>query len=617
MRSRSSAARQLFEVPPSLLCQGLLRPPRSLLPLMACHSDKCLAKVSWGCSKGQWKQCTRKPKPGLQVCGIHLRCAPLGLLGDEENQMVSKGVAEEQAHVEAQQGAKAVDEPQGSHQWEEEEKEEEKDEEDEEEGGSAQGDASGEDQEPAIKKPKYSMQHISEYFDTQAKAKDKKSQGPSYLIQYCAFSEQLPFKALPPSAKASIQTPGGQMFVSEQVLKAWLSHIRFGGGPVGEAVYPSGHTKQLAILLKGLKEELKSCGLSWADLPEWVWQESSSLAQLFRDWKKVDMTTEEPASRRLSISPATIESYCHKVAIAIMERKATAVEIEEALLLRLQSARSHRHVNMPGGIKVSDHGCDHRDGTEVHWVTAICSKPLGSMKIEGIANAKGKVKFLITDELTLRLWKAWLEELPCDIDPATSFLFPKQGKENFDWSVPLTRDQHDRAVQRMAKIMDLSLTPEEIGKLTSKSVRSGVSAEVARVVRDTLTELNRKHGRASSSSMDLSVYCPKEVLMEPGPLFGNTEQIAAKLQSSLAEHFAKKKTELLCRACGFPACPCHACRHPKRCPHVCWLAGKCGPKPKHGFKETDEQLATRVAAWLRFGIDGLPEFENGVYTWEG
>jgi hypothetical protein len=54
------------------------------------------------------------------------------------------------------------------------------------------------------------------------------------------------------------------------------------------------------------------------------------------------------------------------------------------------------------------------------------------------------------------------------------------------------------------------VTAEELDRLTSKAVRSGVSASVAREVRQVLTGGNKKRGRSEQSGMDIGTYTPKD-----------------------------------------------------------------------------------------------------------
>jgi hypothetical protein len=49
---------------------------------MAYNVDKCIAKVAWKCPVGQFKQCSRKPLEGKNLCGIHIANNPHGTVVD-------------------------------------------------------------------------------------------------------------------------------------------------------------------------------------------------------------------------------------------------------------------------------------------------------------------------------------------------------------------------------------------------------------------------------------------------------------------------------------------------------------------------------------------------------
>ena len=175
--------------------------------------------------------------------------------------------------------------------------------------------------------------------------------------------------------------------------------------------------------------------------------------------------SEKPAARKLFVTAATIEEYCIAIIIKGMEGTATPREVEESLLLRVQTGRSHRHVNLPGGLTFADTGSDPAasDGTPVPHLNIVCTKPLGQQTVEGFVNAKGKVKLLLTDAVTAALWRMWSEqEWDSDVPKHEAFVFPKQHQDSFAWDQPMTRSQHDKAVQRCARTMNLALTEEEV-----------------------------------------------------------------------------------------------------------------------------------------------------------
>ena len=120
--------------------------------------------------------------------------------------------------------------------------------------------------------------------------------------------------------------------------------------------------------------------------------------------------------------------------------------------------------------------------------------------------------------------------------------------------------------------------------------------------------------------MDLNPYCPKEIILKPGPLFSDTQAIKDRAMGFLGEVMQASSAKLLCRVCGFPQCTCRRCTERSkvldqkwslatRCTgtHTCWLGGSLKSRiPKAGPKESEEQLALRQQAWAKLGVATLP-----------
>ena len=62
-----------------------------------------------------------------------------------------------------------------------------------------------------------------------------------------------------------------------------------------------------------------------------------------------------------------------------------------------------------------------------------------------------------------------------------------------------------------------------------------------------------------SELKQVEVYCPDDVLLAPGPLYGDVEGIAERLGDYLQKCDAKH--EMCCFACGLPNCDCVYCLH--------------------------------------------------------
>jgi hypothetical protein len=601
--------------------------------------NKCLAKVAWQCAPGTTKQCSRTPKPGHNLCGIHLANQPHGLVADPVEAAMREGEGSEPPAIREELPSGAMP---AVHAEEEEVEStganedfdmyvDEAAEDDEPAPGEADEDefppakvaktSAGTPTTVLAKVPgktataKFDFTHLGQYL--QHTRTDGLTKHLDTMKHYSDFCVQIPGNLLPAHCQPFVETASGPISLHEDIVKAYLTQLRFQGESLTSQVMPSGYVGHIAKSFKQLQDGIKDCGLDSADVPGWAEQATKSITQLMRDWKKVDMPNEMPAARRLFITADTIEDYCIRVIIRNMEGTASLQDIEDSLLLRVQTARSHRHVNLPGLLTFADTGSEAAasDGEPIPFMHILCTKPLGSLTVQGIANAKGRVKLLITDAITLSLWRLWADgPWESEVPKEKAFVFPKQFRDAFVWDQAMPRSQHDKAVQKCARVMSLGLTEPEVNQLTSKAVRSGVSAGVAREVRDVVNGKNRSLGRSASSKMDIGVYTPKEVLMEPGPLHGDTEGIAAKLEQAISEHFAPLQDQLLCPACGFPHCECGACNNRKG-RHSCWLAGRVGPKPKNGYKENNEQAVLRMSAWKSFGVHGVPAWVGSSYAW--
>lgn len=628
--------------------------------------DKCLAKVMWNCPDGGFKQCTRRPQAGNDLCGIHIRQNPHGLIN------VQAGPEPEATHLALEDGHDAgpdqldtwkllgqpgeaesemhgdigsvtdydhdmLDYDDGLEDEVASEEEESNGEVSDCDDGQEATSAAGKGQQPDGAKPlveqeprpsakrtrlnaqgsyQFSLDHVGEHLAV-AEAYSKSQVDMGELAKYSDFCTQVLQAPIPEQFKVLVDTSVGPVSLAEGMVQTYLVHMRFGGGPAEGKVLPSGNVSQIVKILKNLQACMRHCGLAPQDVPAWVTSHTKSMTQLIRDFKKADMPTELPTTRRLFVTPEHIESYCISVIIRGKAEMYTSYkEIGEALLLRMQSGRSHRFVNLTS-LKLVDTGykAAASDGESVPFYNICCTKPLGTRTVEGVANARGRVEILVVDPITRYLWDKWMEQtVEQEDDEKEVYFFPKQGKFQFHWDQPMPRVQHDEAVQHCVEALGLPYTKEEIHKFTSKSVRSGVSAQVARVVRESLTGKNKSLGRSATSTMDLGTYCPKEVLMEPGPLFADVESAKARLGEALAKHFAPIKDKLICEVCGYPQCNCPNCNQ-GRASHTCWLQGRRGRMPKHGPAEDGGQLAMRASAWGQLGIDETPVWKLTKYSW--
>ena len=641
---------------------------------------KCLAKVGWKCESGQFKQCTRNAKQGHNLCGIHLLKNPHGLVVDhalealeahgQEPQLSAWALLKQEPNLEPHRAPEAheeepqpsawalleqepepnleeVKEEEGQASEEEGQASEEEGQVSEEEGQASveEGQASGEelvsisstsDHRPPLKKVKqelrvkqedfleqktgvqheFNFEHIADHIQ---KAHSKSSDfNLSQLKKYSDFCVQFPSAMAPEHWKPFVDTRVGPISVEEEMVKTFLVNLRFCGEATSAKVLPQGSVKQLVTIFFALQAAVREN--VFEDPPLWSQGQSKSVALLFREWKREDINKEVPSVRKAVVTPKQIEDWCVHTIMKDMVGEASLIEIQQALLLRLQSGRSHRFVNI-SMLRVGDTGykAAAQGSANVPFFNITNTKPTGTLTMEGLAKAKGKVELLIVDPVTLHLWNKWVNQPGNDCWTPETFFFPRQGAADFKWDEPLPRFQHNKAVQECALWLGIPTTAEEVQHFTSKSVRAGVSCDVSRAVRSVLVGSNQKQGRAVNSKVDLGVYTPKDVLMEPGPIFANTHDIQVKLEEAISSHFDPLKQQLCCAACGFPACECKECTKPagqkKRYGHTCWLRGRSGRVPLTGPVESEFQRAERVTAWQNFCIDGSPEWVDGEYKW--
>ena len=138
-----------------------------------------------------------------------------------------------------------------------------------------------------------------------------------------------------------------------------------------------------------------------------------------------------------------------------------------------------------------------------------------------------------------------------------------------------------------------------------------------------MARFNRIHGRAEGSDMDLSVYCPPDVLHMGGPLFGDTEGIKAILDEFLGVKVSNDKFKVpKCRICGYPECECSVClrilnansnKTKATLPHTCALKHSSiqGAPPKLGYYDV-ELTSKLLLAWQEQGIPECPKWVKGT-----
>ena len=227
----------------------------------------------------------------------------------------------------------------------------------------------------------------------------------------------------------------------------------------------------------------------------------------------------------------------------------------------------------------------------------------------------------MNDYVSDYLFKAWYHS-SVDGKLENQYFFPNFGLKDgkLYWNSPLSGPAHKRACQACAAFLKLPITSDDLDTYASNCVRRGLAAEVVQQVRDFLQQTNPSHGRAAGSKMDLNPYCPKEVILMPGPLFSDTQGIKDRAMDFLGAAMLASAATLLCRACGYPQCSCTRCEERAKqldgkwsasakatTAHSCWLAKNLkGRIPKSGPKEDEGQQALRQKSWEKFGMGTPP-----------
>ena len=146
-----------------------------------------------------------------------------------------------------------------------------------------------------------------------------------------------------------------------------------------------------------------------------------------------------------------------------------------------------------------------------------------------------------------------------------------------------------------------------------------------------LARHNAHANRAISSRVDLDVYCPSELLCQPGPLFADTETIEADLQEFISERVVGNRIECKCFICGFPDCECTVCglqwkqkgtstKTKAKVSHQCPLQYTALGAPNKAGRYDVELLAQLKEAWAKKGVSEVPSFsakgpQGAGYYW--
>ena len=445
------------------------------------------------------------------------------------------------------------------------------------------------------------------------------------LAEYASFTEEL---LLTGQGQKVSPTPCGDVSNEEGALRAFLVKLRFGGGPVDGPYVLKAKTveNRLVLLKKALRETVFQAG----QLPTWAaagCRTSNALDKLFQQWRRAETQAEAAAKRRGFITETMVERYCLDLVIRDhTEGRLPMTDVFAGLLLRVQSARSIRHGNLAAARWGDLTWPSAADGYgHVAALDMVITKTIGGMSVRRAVSSKLKSRLLAADVLSDWLLRRWVEDAEAERRGPADFLFPfLRASGDFDFAKPMTNGQHSAVCRTVASHLGLVTTQEELEGYASNCVRRGCAADLGAKLEAVLEASNKRKGRGTKSRMDLDVYMPDDVVLQPGPLFEDPQDIEARFKDSLAQALGPLREDLLCPICGYPKCPCARCaamrrgRRTAKTGHSCWLSGKLGRTPqKKGWSETEGEAAIRIAQWAEQGViaEDLPLFKDGYYSW--
>ena len=243
----------------------------------------------------------------------------------------------------------------------------------------------------------------------------------------------------------------------------------------------------------------------------------------------------------------------------------------------------------------------------MHYIEVVNLKMLGICKLHQAMGSAPKSHMLMQDVVTAQLHTSWLhvcKESPGWCNVQTLQYFPKVDKKgSIDFGKSMTLKFHHEAAKACAKFKGVC-AQKDVGAYTSTAVRRGVGGAVAKKMKAVLEGVGKSTGRASGSSIDLTTYTAPNVVLQPGPLYGDIEGIQQRYDETLGGLVQKNKDKLLCKFCGMAGCTCPLCLWKKQGhqPHTRPPVGHGPNCLLHGKKRQN----AKGRPWLhRRGIGGL------------
>jgi hypothetical protein len=394
---------------------------------------------------------------------------------------------------------------------------------------------------------------------------------------------------LEPLGATPTDTSYGTLYLTEHAVLHYLKAIQT-DTPV--------RANTLLSKFTNLKKGIRQLGLSVQHMPAWALQGTKPGEKIDEYLRK--MTTAQTASAGAALPDAVLGTEdIEEIALGMVVQIRLSgdgyciMEAINILFGRLQSGRSPRTLDL-FRIMMTDAGYSPGadGGPPVPYIDVGTLKPLAGMGLAAAVKAKAKSRIYLTDQITQSLFSVWWAWVPAEVQTSsTSYFFPKQGKDGFHYESPMRYRTANAFVQHWAMLLGLVIDDRHHRSFTTKSIRKGVAAESVRLMKEFMVTRNLHLGRASSSNMEVSTYCPRRVLMAPGPLHDRHHSDAI-LAQALTRAGEERKTHILCAACGYANCSCEACAGAgrKRKLHACWLSkmnGKLGKRAKTGPPEAN------------------------------
>lgn len=486
--------------------------------------------------------------------------------------------------------------------------------------GKQEADAAPEPDGPPAKKQKVMSQEDIDALQSLASATSKQENAAIAYAEFCQTASAEVQDLL--GIGSPTETKHGNMFLSEMGVMAWL-----------KALSKNSPVSTVAGKFSALKSGIRALSLPAESIPHWMQHKQPAppmIARFLCGTKKAEVPEEKPAVPQGYITREQVLGYILDLVAMDMSGEALGqATIAKLYMLWTEAGRSHRISSLQGikwgMVGKTGQAAGHREaaGEDQHFVCIPATKQLGNLPALEAAKAKCLIKFYLGDEVSKYLHNAWLAIAPQDVqDDGQKYFFPHHGPHGFDFTKPVSNQTFNNAILECAQHLGLVLNPEHAATFNANSLRRGIAVEVKHALEETLGKLNVQHGRGPASNVDQQVYCPRHVLVEPGLLHTDLVAVKATWDHKFAGQQAAKKDSLLCQICGYPNCKCTKCAllaagtASSKTHDKCWLSTRGpGKKSKKWIGEAPDQLQARVDAWLAHGIQDVPVFKEGKFTW--